>query len=305
MEEQESINPEIVTLGFCSIDYLFQIDRYPLSGEKIQLKTFEFQGGGQAATAAIALSCWGCDVRFVGRVGDDQPGSLSLSWLQENRVCTDAVIVTPETKTQFAIIAIDQSNGERTIFWHRPKNLNLTLEDLRPEWFENIKVLLEDAHEIDAAIYAAERVSSHGGKVVLDAEEIGPGRDHLLSFADVCVGSSDFGAKEFGEQDPEKTIKILRGFGVKIAGVTLGCNGCIADWGRGIRKFPGMKINALDTTGAGDIFHAALAFGVFKQWAPEKIFPFANVCAALSCCRIGGRSGIPSKSELMRYGYDL
>jgi sulfofructose kinase len=301
----ESRKPEIVTLGYCAIDHLFEIERFPAIGGKQRMTSYERQGGGQAATAAVALSRWGCRVRFIGRVGGDASGRDSIEWLRAENVITDSVLVTPGATTQFAMIVIDKASGERTIFWMRSPQLNLTPADVKPEWFSNVKVLLEDAHEPEAALQAARLVKAQGGIVVLDAEEIGPQRKELLALTDICVGSSDFGITEFGEADPAKTIERLRELGVTIAGVTLGAEGCLADWGRGLIRFPGFSVKAVDTTGAGDIFHAALAFGALRNWTPERIFPFANACAAFSCRRIGGRPAIPSPGELSELGWDV
>lgn len=290
----------IMTLGFASIDHFCVVQPFPVQGQKQAIKNYEKHGGGQAATAGVALKRWGENVRFVGRVGDDQNGDLSLQLLEGEGVDISGAIRSPGETTQFAVILVDPETGERTILWLRSPRLNLKPEDLKPEWFHGVQTLLIDGHELDAALVAAKWVRSQGGKVVLDAEEIGPGREELLAFTDVCVASADFGMREFGEKDQEYTLKVMLEMGVKIAGVTMGADGVVVDWGDGVRYLPGIDVMARDTTGAGDIFHAALTYGTHHGWDPERIFNFANVCAGLACRKIGGRTAIPSLDEVKR-----
>jgi len=291
---------EIMTLGFASIDHFCVVHPFPVKGQKQAIRNYEKHGGGQAATAGVALKRWGECVRFVGRVGDDQNGDLSLQLLENEGIDISGAIRSPGATTQFAVILVDPESGERTILWSRSPRLDLKPEDLKPEWFQDVRTLLIDGHERDAALMAAKWVQSQGGKVVLDAEEIGPGREELLAFTDVCVASTDFGLREFGETNHETTLKLMLEMGVGIAGVTLGEEGVVVDWGEGIRKFPALDIHARDTTGAGDIFHAALTYCVHHDWEPERMFNFANICAGLSCRKIGGRTAIPNMEEVQR-----
>ncbi len=290
----------IMTLGFASIDHFCLVHPFPIQGQKQVIESYETHGGGQAATAGVALKQWGERVRFVGRVGDDQNGDLSLQLLEIEGVDLAGAIRLPGETTQFAVILVDPDSGERTILWHRSPNLNLKPEDLKPEWFQGIRTLLIDGHELDAALVAAKWVKSQGGKVILDAEEIGPGREELFAFTDVCVASTDFGMREFGEKDHEIILKLMLEMGVNVAGVTMGDEGVVVDWGDGVRYMPALDIVARDTTGAGDIFHAALTYGTHHGWEPERIFKFANVCAGLSCRKIGGRSAIPTLNDVQR-----
>ncbi len=294
------LNADIVTLGYVSVDHFLTVETYPVSGQKRPFREYHVMGGGQAATAAVALSRWGVTTRFVGRVGDDSAGHQSISWLKQDGVICDSVIKTEDAATQTAYIIVPKDTGERTVIWRRQPGLNLTAADLKREWFDGASVLLIDGHELEAAALAAEWVKKSGGTVVLDAEHIGLDRGRMLSNVDIAVGSEDFGHREFGAQNHQDTIRIMRDYGVRIAGVTLGREGALVDWGEGIRRFGALKTTAVDTTGAGDIFHAALAYAAFKNMAPAEMIPFANVCAGLSVRHPGGRSGIPALEDVFK-----
>ena len=292
---------DIVVLGYAAFDHLFEIQDFPQPGTKCSIRNERFECGGQAATAAAAIARWGCRTRFVGRVGDDEAGKISVESLSALGVVTDSALVTKDVPTQYAYIFTDTTSGERTIFWNRHEQLNLRPSDLDRRWFQNARVLLIDGHEPAADIQAARWLREQSGIVILDAETIGPGRDTLLSLTDICFASSDFGRHEFSESDPAVVISLLRDHGVKIAGMTLGNQGAIADWGNGLKKFPPLPVQAIDTTGAGDIFHAALAYASLHLFPVEEMIRFANVAAGLSCRFRGGREGIPSLTDIQKH----
>lgn len=234
---------EIVTLGYVSIDHFLRVSSYPSKGQKVPFRHYSVMGGGQAATAAVCLSRWGAQTRFVGRVGDDSTGDLSISWLAKEGVICDAVIKAESETTQTAYIIVPDNCGERTVFWHRGPTLNLKASDLKKAWFENASVLLTDGHELDAACLAARWIKENGGIVVLDAEHLGKDRRDILKLTDIAVGSEDFGAREFGTTSHAETISLLREYGAGLAGVTLGKNGALVDWGEGIRHFRSIDVD--------------------------------------------------------------
>ncbi|TFF93212.1 carbohydrate kinase family protein, partial [Candidatus Thorarchaeota archaeon] len=115
---------------------------------------------------------------------------------------------------------------------------------------------------------------------------------------DIAVGSEDFGAREFGIHDPVETIAELRRYGVSMAGVTLGHRGSLVDWGDGVRRFRAVDVPVVDTTGAGDIYHAALAYGALRDMSPSDTVTFASIAASLSCRSLGARAAIPTLNEI-------
>lgn len=290
---------QVAILGYACIDHLFVVRRFPNRGQKVRIGNSMMICGGQAATAASALQRWGIPVRCIARVGDDHEGELIREELTLDGVATDSILGTVRTKTQHASICIDALSGERTIFWERNPRLDLHPLDLNHEWFRSIDWLLIDGHEVDADIQAAQWVKASGGRVVLDAEEIGPQRDRLLPLVDVCIASSDFGSREFGISDPIKTLDCLSGFGIGVVGVTLGAEGVVARAGAETFTIPGRSVTAIDTTGAGDIFHAGYLYGMIQNWIPIECLQFANCAAGLSCRVLGGRPGIPPIDEVL------
>jgi sugar/nucleoside kinase (ribokinase family) len=83
--------------------------------------------------------------------------------------------------------------------------------------------------------------------------------------------------------------------------VTLGANGAMALAGDSCVRFPAFNVHPIDTTGAGDIFHAAFIYGLLQNWSLEKIMTFANAAAGLNCTRLGARGDLPSLAEVLSF----
>jgi sulfofructose kinase len=293
--------PKIVTMGYAAMDYLHRVERYPKRGEKMRITESIRACGGQCATAAIALKFWGSAVRFVGKIGDDEQGEFVRNALVSAGLDADSILTVSGCGTQHAEIIVDAETGERTIFWDRSHKLDLKITDLKREWFDAVDLLLVDGHEIEADIQAASWVRDSGGTVILDAEEPDAVNPDLIPLVNIAIASSDFGSKTYHIDDPRKVIGKLRALGVAIAGVTLGNQGVIADWGAGLMRFPAIPVQAVDTTGAGDIFHAGIVFGMSCGWQIHDTFQYANTAAGLSCQYLGGQHGIAPRETIEDY----
>lgn len=279
------------------MDHLFIVSTYPDRGSKCRIIQSARVTGGQAVTAASALHRWGVRVRCIARVGDDPAGERIREDLGKEGIPLDSILCTARAHTQQASICVDRGNGERTIFWERDPALNLDCGDLKRDWFRGVDWLMIDGHEPSADRQACDWVKAEGGRILLDAEALGEAREWLLPNVDVCIASSDFGLIEFGDSDPERTLDRLADYGIPIAAITLGKDGAICDVGGDRFRVPGLPVMAVDTTGAGDIFHAGFVYGMLHRLPPRTCFDLANRAAALSCRYLGGRPGIPLTSE--------
>ena len=132
----------------------------------------------------------------------------------------------------------------------------------------------------------------------VDAGTLREGMLELARLSDCFVCSESFARSLAGGDDPLGACRRILELGPRIAGVTLGSRGYAAMFdGRSIVK-PAYAVEAVDTTGCGDVFHAGLAYGLFRGWDPGRSFDLAAWAAAQVATRMGGRAGIPSKSEL-------
>jgi sugar/nucleoside kinase (ribokinase family) len=290
---------DVVGIGLNAVDYLLGIPRFPVPGEKLRIASFAREGGGQAATALVALSRWGLKTMYVGNVGDDDHGRLSLSLLEREGIDIGHARTVPGASSQFAVILVESGTGERTILWDRDPKIRIRPEDLPAEEISRARSLLVDGHDVPASIAAARIAKEARVPVVLDAERFQEGTEELLPLCDHIAAAAHFPESLFPGMLPEDGVKeIFRRYSPVTSTVTLGARGAIGYDGRRTFHSPALPVTAVDTTGAGDVFHAGFLFALLDGLPFPEILDFANAAAGLSCRRMGGRGGIPSLTEI-------
>ncbi len=294
---------DVVGVGLNAVDYLLRLPRFPVPGEKLRISGFAREGGGQVATALVALSRWGYRCKYVGNVGDDEHGRLSSLLLSRERIDLAHVRTVPGASSQFAVILVEEGTGERTILWDRDPRIRVLPEDLPVDEIRRARALLLDGHDVPPAIAAARTARTAGIPVVLDAEKVQEGTQELLSLCDHVVAARHFPASLFpGVSSEEGAREILRCYGPKTSTVTLGPRGAFGCDGREEIFSPSIHVEAIDTTGAGDIFHAGFLYALLEGLPFREVLAFANTAAGLSCRGMGGRAAIPTIDAIRSAG---
>ncbi len=290
---------DVVGIGLNAIDYLVSLPRYPVPGEKLRMTGFSRQGGGQVATALVALSRWGLSTQYVGNVGDDEHGRLSLALLRDEGIDVSCARTVGGASSQFAVILVEDGTGERTILWDRDARIRIRPGDLPVSEIRRARGLILDGHDVPASIAAAGEARGAGVPVVLDAEKIQDGTLELLSLCDHVVASGAF-AEAFhpGSDAGDAARRLFDRFGPRTATVTAGEKGAAGFDGRELVRVPAIPVAAADTTGAGDIFHAGFLYALLAGKPFGEILGFANAAAGLSCRKVGGRAAIPTLAEI-------
>lgn len=293
--------PDVFGLGQCSLDYIGRIPAWPSPDSKCEFSGMIIQGGGPVATALVALSRWGLACHFAGVVGDDPFGKEITRFLREEGIDTSALVTRPGHRSQFAFIA-SEPGGRRTIFWQRPTGEALKPAEIALNVLRESRVFLTDGLFIDAALAVATEARRSGVAVIVDAGTLRDGMLELARLSDCFVASESFAHSLVGAEDPLEACRRILELGPGIAGVTLGARGYVARFGdRSIVK-PAYEVEAVDTTGCGDVFHAGLTYGILHGWDPERCFDLAAWAAAQVARKMGGREGIPSKQDLLGRG---
>ncbi|HBX43551.1 MAG TPA: carbohydrate kinase family protein [Deltaproteobacteria bacterium] len=292
---------DVVGIGLNAIDYLCRIPRFPVPGEKLRMTEFSRQGGGQVATALVALSRWGLKTMYVGNVGEDEHGRLSLSLLRDEGIDISRTRIVAGAASQFAIILVQEDSGERTILWERDARIRILPGDIPREEIRRSRAVLVDGHDVPASLASARAARETGVTVVLDAEKDQEGTEELLGLCDHIVAASSFVAQLLPGATPGEAVReIHRRFLPRTASVTLGPDGALGFDGREEVRTRGIEVTAADTTGAGDVFHAGFLFALLAGRPFPGMLAFGNAAAALSCRQVGGRAGIPSLEEIER-----
>jgi ribokinase len=293
----------IVTgIGQCSLDHLALIDTYPAVDTKKEILELHEQGGGPVATALAALTRWGVGCRFYGIVGDDEAGEKIRNSLIKEGVDVSGLKVRGKAASQVAFIAIEKDTARRTIFWRRPTGGPLQPEELDPDFLHVSRFLLLDGLMKDVSLDAAEKARERGIPMMLDAGRLRPGILDLVKLSDYVVASEEF-ARDLGWAPGSETLLREReNLGVKVLTVTLGERGSMtATSDNEYIQIPSFRVHAVDTTGAGDVFHGGYIYGLLKSWGLKETITFASAAAAIKCTKIGGRAGIPRLSEVEEF----
>ena len=289
---------DVVGVGLNAVDFLCVVPHLPAFDTKLKMSRFRLSGGGQVATALVALSRWNLRCAYVGKVGGDELGKFTIRELEREGVDTSSVSVASGAASQCAAILIDETSGERTIVWHRPEEAKLTPADVPAEFVASGRALLIDGHEAAAALSAARAARKSGQTVLLDAEEISPLTQEIVASTDHCIATAGFVRAFSGLEDLREGLEAIRAAGPSVAGVTMGREGCAALDENGIVAKGGFQVPVVDTTGCGDVFHAGYLYGLLNGWPMGRRLDFANAAAAIKCRELGGRAGIPTLEEL-------
>lgn len=290
---------EVVGLGQASVDYLGRIPRYPEEDEKVALEDLEIQCGGPASTAMVTLSRLGIATAFIGSFSDDSFGGIIQRGLEQEGIDATFSKVTPGYRSQFAFIGISPTHGKRTIFWHPCTAPDVAKEDIDLSKFPKARILHMDDFMIEASLEAARQAKKRGLLVVLDAGTFREGILDIIPLVDVLIASELFHVPLLGKKmETEEAVVALFDWGPKEVVITRGRRGSVGWDGRLIRIQDAFSVNAIDTTGAGDVYHGAYIYGILQNWAMDQKMRFAGAVSAMKCQSVGARKGIPVLSEV-------
>jgi sulfofructose kinase len=289
---------DVVGVGINATDTIIRLPRFPALDSKIELISAEVMPGGQVASAMVACQRWGLKSRYVGKIGDDAAGELQIQEMRREGVEAQWIIA-PGCSSQIAFILVDEPSGERTVLWRRDSKIALCAEDLEREWIKGARALLVDGHDTAAAAQAARWAREERIPVVGDFDNRYDGVEALLEYVDFSITSRDFPARMTGEKDLLKSLpQLFNMFKFHSIAATIGRLGVLAWNGSRFILCPGFRVKAMDTTGAGDIFHGAFLFGLVRGWAIEETLEFACAAAALNCEAMGARGGIATLNQI-------
>jgi len=241
----------------------------------------------------------------VGMIGDDTFGQAIEASLREEGIDTSEMVVRRNGASQFAFIAVEPDAGRRTIFWQRPTGRPLQPEEVPLDKIRQAAVLHTDGLFIDASLLACRTARQAGVPVVVDAGTLRDGMLELARLSDYFIASETFARQMVGNRDPLAACALLLEQGPRLAAVTLGAAGYAALCDGKVIRQPAYPVNALDTTGCGDVFHAGFIFGLVQSWDYGLCLDFAAWAAAQVSLEMGGRRGIPSLAGIKRQGYPV
>jgi sugar/nucleoside kinase (ribokinase family) len=290
---------DLVGVGLNATDTLISLAQFPVRGSKVEFAPVPLMPGGQTASAVAACRTWGLTTRYVGKLGDDDAARLHRS--EFARLGVDARLIEMKDAASPQSVIIVDDGGERTVLIRRDDRLQLKACDLEREWVVNARALLVDGIEAEAATRAAGWAHEAGVPVIADIDEEYDGGDELLSCVDYLIVSRDFPVRVTGERDLARSLQILHGkYKCRLTAATLGPDGVVAWDGERLLHRAAFRVPVVDTTGAGDIFHAGFIYGLMQGWELDRQLDFACAAAALNCTGQGARGCIGGVEEILR-----
>lgn len=299
---------DVLCVGHAAWDISVFLPTYPAENSKSEIHTLIECGGGPAANAACLLSRWGAQCALAAAIGADEQGARLARELAA--AGTDLLLLQRDRArpTPTSIILVNEQNGSRTIVNRKAPAAGEPLRITSAPWPQSPRVLLFDGHELAAALDAMRLLPQ--ARTILDAGTIREGTRDLARHVDYLVCSEQFACEMSGVPDLATPAHQAAALGAlhRLNGqpvvITLGERGVLHGTGARVEQLPALPVQACDTTGAGDIFHGAFAYGVLTGLPWLETLRLAVAAAALSVTVRGGRTSIPTLAraqEAMRH----
>ena len=290
---------KVLCIGHAAYDITIPVDSYPVENTKNRISKRIECGGGPASNAAYLLAKWNVETYFAGMIGDDLYGDRIKKEFEEVGVNTKYLIQSKDYQTTSSFVIANQDNGNRTVFAYRPQSLSMKAID-----FDFIPdFILIDGHEPELSKDALRRYPN--AISVIDAGRSKKEVIELCYLVNYLVCSKEFAEQVSGIKIDYSDLNTISNvynylkneFKNKIV-ITLEDKGCVYEKNEEIKVMSSIKVKALDSTGAGDIYHGAFLYGLTQNFDIEKVVSYANLAGAISVTRVGGRYSIPSLEEV-------
>jgi ribokinase len=234
---------------------------------------------------------------LVGVIGDDDFGRSIRASLEDEQVDLSGLRIRSGSTSQFAFIAAEPGRGTRTVFWRRPTGAPLSADEIDADRLRRAEMLYTDGLMIEAALAAAGQARRTDIRVVVDAGTLREGMLDLARLSDTFIVSESFARQLVGQDSPREACRALADLGPRLVGVTLGPMGYVAMERGDVIEGAAHAVDAIDTTGCGDVFHAGVAYGLLEGWRTARCLDFGAWAASRVATRLGGRAGIPRRED--------
>ena len=299
------MKPRILVLGSSNTDMIIRLDHIPRPGETILGGEFITAAGGKGANQAVGAARAGGDVTFIARVGRDMFGDQAIAGFVRDGINVEHVFRDASSPSGVALIFVAK-DGENSIAVASGANGRLSPADVKKAKaaFAKATVLVMQLETpLETVQAAAELAAKAGVRVILNPAPARPLPDALLQRVSVLTPNESeaellTGIKVDGEAAAARAADKLRARGVQTVILTLGARGAFVATAASRQIVPGFRVEAVDTTAAGDIFNGALAVALGEGQALLDAVRLANAAAALSVTRLGAQPSAPKRREI-------
>lgn len=286
----------IICAGITTLDFIYQLDAMPTAAVKYRSRHMTTSGGGLAGNAATACARLGAEVALIARLGDDPPARTMREELAADGVDCSLVRECPGYRSPVSAVMVDPA-GERMVVSYSDPDIPADTDWIPTDLGQRADAIYAETRWIEAAFAVLPQARAAGIPSVLDADRR-PTRPEVVALAS-HVGFSETALRELtGIDDLPAALSRAARDAANVLIVTDGPRGAwFMDGGKAVHA-PAFPVKAVDTLGAGDTWHGALAVALAEKQPLARAVRFANGAAALKCTQFGGRKGMPGRAEL-------
>lgn len=299
-------NKKILVIGSSNTDMVVQSPRIPQPGETILGGTFFMNAGGKGANQAVAAARLGGNVSFIAKTGEDIFGRQAILLFQQEGIDVSGIVVDAKFPSGVALINVD-ANGENAIVVAPGANAALHASDIDAvkEKIETATIILMQLETpIPTIEYVAQLAAERNIPVVLNPAPAAALSDALLKNISIITPNQKeaemlTGIKVVDESSALKAAQALKAKGVKTIIITMGAQGAFVLHENESYLVKSIKVKAVDTTAAGDVFNAALVVALSNGETMKDAVSFACKAAAISVTRLGAQASAPYLNEVL------
>lgn len=291
---------KIAGIDYPGLDMNVIFGEIPPDGGLSLMQDANLQGGGKVPNALAAAARLGAETSIIGAVGSDRFGRQCAADLEYNGVDTSRLQRRPGRTTLSLCLTDEATRGKRCIEQERTYP-SLTPDDLDNDFLRQQDVLL--LYQLDETALAAARFAKeHGVCVLADGDEFDQRTQQNLALVDVFILSEYYYNALFPGGDIEENLRSLAAQGPHTVVVTLGKAGCAGVARDGFFRQPTFtEVRVVDTTGAGDVFHGAFAYGLGAGMSAQEAARFSSAVSSIKCSRLGGRTALPTLAGVRHF----
>ena len=304
-----SSTPRIAVIGSYAVGMTMMCEAFPIGGETVPGHDFVAVHGGKGSNQAVAARRAGAEVLYGGCVGNDSFGDGAVKLHQDEGIDARFLLRSRKGMSTGVGFVIVNAQGENEIVIDFAASNEFSprdVDDILPELKNCALLLMQLESDMDTVLYAAKKCGENGIPFVLNPAPFRPLPEGLLGLCTYLTPNQTEARQLLGlspddPTDDEEIARRIHALGVKNVVMTLGSDGAMIVNDSICKRIPGIRVDAVDTTGAGDTFSAAFCVALGEGKAPEEAIRFANVAAGLAVTKYGVVESIPTREEIDAY----